>query len=1369
MRHLALAMVTSTIMSAAELPLVLHLPMDGGSQGRGGIGLGVSGNAATPGEGRHGGGLVFSGQGRLDVSNEGDPRLSWSMGSPLTIGLWIKPSAYPKAKHDAILVSKRLAFWHGYTFRMLVSDDGTVRAGIQNAPETFEVAVGKAPLGEWTHITMSHAPDGDLVVYRNGVEAGRTKTRGTAASNDMPIVIGNEDGMDNEGCRRDPYRGSMDDLRIYSAVLTPAQVTAMRDNQALPDRPATPADRAPNRMPLTLKLVRFDIALGFQNRDGHFPALTRQPCRRIDGPDAVDWPLLTVGSEKLFEADSTQQLMWRRATQQRFGPLFQQPDDAVVKPGNHWFRPLEWLWGHTYVYTTDPASRGSGMEGEIWTFPVKLAGAPITTVKLTCGGAVLFAKTYTAPLTSLTLCLPQNLPGPKYELAINGGKAIAFDAGLKPVVLGDPREEPLPIQLDLGGGITAKNLDVPELFTFAHDLKKQTADMRERSAPWAKASAGLETARTLQANLGSVAPRAPIMTYSVSCTHGMSGGHWLDSLHGPDHRYYNGGKLWPGSATDYAGFLAAHGYDAVIEMFAENVEGGKRTTEQLATACEASGVKIAFNAVSVANANQMYYSRVLADFWLPKLRDLQIITQRMRHHGNLLGITFGGDNAGYVPYWDWAPPIGNRPWAESFLHLNNWTKTPSHPIGSAIPRNPAKSHEVPGTQKSFVDYMRGYDATFSQFGQYQARIREVEPRLMLSTQGYGSAPGGGGAGGWPWATIPGRDIFRDLAVTQAYDWDETPQERPLHNLALIDRLRSWYPEKPAWALHDDFYLKYNLQARQRIIALSLAHGAAGVGFNWMPQPSGEQARPDICEAMKTLWSWVHRSSGAYAGTRLQAPIGIVFSHEQANSRHLIADWSSAEALLKGPQEGKAVEALYICHLAGIPARIVTTDEIKRGLPSDMQALLLTGLNRFDTTWLWSDGLESQLKAFAGRGGRFLLDQESVLPDGLSGAATGLQVHAYAQQGDAQGPGAQPGGCKVAQLTERNRDNATKLKAAFGPVTLPCTSAEPTVWAVPHRTGDVSYVTVSNWGFEPGKPALRTYKPVRATLAWTVTGPIFDLTTRKQLTPAEAADCDLTADAVRLYACPPAAPESMAATTAFATDGAATITLMVSGGGKPMAGIPLELALDGPAGKVTIYGASGAAIRLPLTRSDAAGSYAIAVSELLSGKTAKAVIAIDGKATAATSQAVDSDGLKRFLTRTKIPLVLGLTRQQAADAPTRALADTLAAQLAKLGRKPEIRSITPDELIVGLQTYSAAQRHPQWQTIPADLVLLGDLKTNVLIYDQALGDLYTPEVYRLQPGQHLVRLTYSPFVGTYNCLNLLGAGVQELTAAVQAVR
>ena len=65
------------------------------------------------------------------------------------------------------------------------------------------------------------------------------------------------------------------------------------------------------------------------------------------------------------------------------------------------------------------------------------------------------------------------------------------------------------------------------------------------------------------------------------------------------------------------------------------------------------------------------------------------------------------------------------------------------------------------------------------------------------------------------------------------------------------------------------------------------------------------------------------------------------------------------------------------------------------------------------------------------------------------------------------------------------------------------SDEPTIWAIPHQTGDVQYATIVNWGFEDGKNAGQVVKPQTGTLKWNTTRPIYDVRLGHRIT-AEAA-------------------------------------------------------------------------------------------------------------------------------------------------------------------------------------------------------------------------------------------------------------------------
>ncbi len=1331
--RLAALLAIAILLPAAELPLVGRFSMDAGFQPDGGaLPAANAGDGITVvDDGRSGGAWRFAGNGRVRIGNEGEDAANARLiGSPLTIGLWVRPEALPPARYDMVLLSKRPEAWQGFSFRIILGSDGNAQVQVQNGRDTVSAGLGRLAPGTWTHLAFTHASDGDVVAWHDGAESGRAHLRGTIMQTQLPIFLGNENGGDWDGGRFAPYHGLMDDLRIYAAALDATAIAALATGADLPSRTATPADLAPGRMPVTLRLVRFDMALGQRNRDGGNPQLTRQTCRRLDGAATTDWPRMRYGDQELFADGAEATVMAPRRTHQMGGPLFRQADDMAVMPGDHWFRQVSWLWGHTFTYTTDRQVRGASAELEIWTFPIEILGG-LHQVRLACAGQTVYERTWPAPIPRLILCLPA---AQGYELTIDGKPSARFDAGLQPVVEGNPREVLIAVSADLPGGVTVRNLTVPEFFPFRQDWRRMQADLADRH-DWGTAVAGPTPL------LGISAPRSPVQVHSVSMTHGMSGGHWITSAHGPDGQQ-NHGLPWPGSADDYAAFLAEQGIDLIIEEF---VQRDGRTPEALAEACRGAGVRVGFNVVTVGNANLAYYSRVLPDFWLPKVRDLQLAAQRLQRLPNFAALVFGGDNAGYVPYWDWAPPIPNRPWGEAFLAVNHGAT--SNPVGPGI--TASKPHERAASQRDFVSYLRTYDRTFEQFGAFAERVREVDPGLAVTTQSYGSAPGVGSSGGWPWATIPGREMFARMPVLQTYDWDETDAERPLHNLAEADRLRSWHPDKPLWMLHDDFFLKYGRQARQRVIALALTRGPASVGFNWMPQPTGAQAKPAICQDERDLNAWVHRFGGAYAGTVPQVAIGIVYSNLQAASRP-IDDGKDRAKALRGPHEGKAVEALLLCHAAGWPARLITVEEITRsGVPAGMPALLLTGLNRFDDTWLWSDGIEQPLRAFAAAGGRLLRDDESVLPDGMAGSATGLEILCYRNQGPAG-----VNGDKVRFLIERNRDNAAKLRAAMTGVATPLAVGNEQVWAVPHRTGDVDYVTVTNWGWRDDASSVRAYAPVTADLTWRTDRPIYDLTAGRLLTPAEATRCDLNVDAMRLYACPPGPvgdPQLRAA--------GASLTVTVPAGGKPCRGLPVELTV---AGIGTLWGASGTPIALPIAPG---GEAQVTVRELCSGRSASTTVRVP--AAAATASTTSEDAVRRFLAR-RGPVAVGLTQAQQDDPALRALGERVVRALAASGRQAELRLAAPGDLVTGVQTYTAAQAHPIWQTAPVDLVLLGSPRDNVLIYDQALGGLLPPAACEPAAGTGLAHVTWSPFVGDCHCLDLLGTDAAGLVAAVTSI-
>jgi hypothetical protein len=79
-----------------------------------------------------------------------------------------------------------------------------------------------------------------------------------------------------------------------------------------------------------------------------------------------------------------------------------------------------------------------------------------------------------------------------------------------------------------------------------------------------------------------------------------------------------------------------------------------------------------------------------------------------------------------------------------------------------------------------------------------------------------------------------------------------------------------------------------------------------------------------------------------------------------------------------------------------------------------------------------------------------------------------------------------------------------------------------------------------------------------------------------------------------------------------------------------------------------------------------------------------------------------------------------------------------------------------------------QLYPQWKTVETDLVLLGSRSNNVLLMDQDRGYLLPPGVDGLKKGQGIVCLTFSPFIGECQAVNVIASDIEGLRAAVDSL-
>ena len=1141
------------------------------------------------------------------------------------------------------------------------------------------------------------------------------------------------------------------------------------------DKPAAPV--APPAAQLTL--VRYDLPRGLS--DGFAP--TRQPARRKEGPDAVDWPSMTLNGQPIWTAQSEASVPLKLRKGAEAASLFRLPGDEVIEPGGHWLRFMEWPRGRSHIYTADRTARTAnttalaGGRYELWVFPivVKGEGGPVVkNVELKLDGKVIFHKP--GPLRSLTVLLPANEPGHQYEMTVDGRGPVKFDAGLLPVKLGDPQERAFPLNVALPGDgpkIAVQNLARPEEFP---NPKEWAADVAALAQPLPVAGK-FARGEGLQRYLGVEVPRSPFMLYAAALPRGLSGGFFRKGDQ-PDQ---------------YAAFLAEAGYDTVFEaVSALPAPGAAESLERRAAALAARGVRLGlqydqnWNRPALQHPNVAFLAHTLPEWHAPLYRSVSLTAQRFARLPNFSGLQIGAGDAGYASVLPSAPPIPDRAWGEGMIEFAG-TAAPRVPRAPSLGPVELPFEQPVKTQAEFVKYLLRYETAFRQYGYFGEAVREVAPRLVFTSANFGSGPGPGGRGGWPWASLSGRAMFEGLTTQQAYDWNDTHAAKPLHNVSLLDRLHSYNRASKTWALLDNYRFLYGREAWQRACALALTRGIQGLGTNFLPNPNGEGAQPEVLAAQQEMNAWMRKFGGVYARTEPLPVIGVFYAHHQAAQRRTLAGENpSAEQLAHGSHEGKVIETLFLCHAAGWPARVITFQEMMRGpLPPSMQAIVLVGLDQPDDSWNWATGLESALQQFVSRGGRILTDDESVSP--VAATKTGMKVAAYVAAGNVDA---------TPLLLARNGENITALRAAMTGVAAPiATSERATLWAIPAECGDTQYVTAINQACAEGAEAREMLRPAdpkaskpegwkmkgnaslyvqpqTGTLQWNTERPIYDLRLGRKLSAEEAGEVDLTKDAFRWYALPPAevvAPEvAIAAGVSGFYEAKPTMTH-----GVRMEGIPVQLTVTGAGGSATVYGATGQVVRLPLNQRVERGEFTVQVTELLTGLSISKNLQISGAApkTELTGPVSirEPAALAKFATRKHVALTIALTPEQQKDATIAGQARALAEYYRQQGRVvTRVGTVAPGGVVESLQVLKSPHRYPQWQTAATDLILFGTTADNVLLLDQARGEIFPSDLAKPKPGEATIVYTRSPFRGEFDAVNVIASDAPGITVAVQAL-
>ncbi|RMD75247.1 MAG: LamG domain-containing protein, partial [Lentisphaerae bacterium] len=784
--------------------------------------------------GRYGKALRFpSASARLRI----DGKLVQKLGKFFTIAFWVRIDAYPR--QDSVYLIRKgsnKGFQLGLTRDGRLWFHGSWGGGWYHGPWTRH----PLPRGSWCHIAYTMKTGEKMRIYLNGQEVLQRDAPFAFYPVADPLLVG---GVD--------WRGVIDELCIFANPLTPVQVQQLMANR-LAMRPATEADCPAIGYPVKLYLadVRYPIGDNLGNARQFRTVAAAHSGEKIlwpqlqlcpDGSTGETLPIFRETPEALVEVplrDGPRSMPWRR-----------QPYDSSIQPCGLWFRALEWRWGRQLIYSTERSLRTDEFRVEIWTFPLKVRGETIRSLKLSLGGVLLCERT--PGVDALTLMLPENRHGSPYRLTVNGHE-VEFNIRLAPVRQGDPRDSLMPVDLRIPGTSLRVFTDLTPVHfpwnkRYLSDVQQQKSfSMKARPQP-------VRPGGLLQRYLGIEVPRSPVTVFTATMRHGMSCGHNFGAT----------GHIgsFQGTQEEYAAHLAALGFDATFQ-------GGSRKEKTAmydawAAALLKHGIRFGFHPTGVGeyapgpqSSNLAFYSALIPEFHRPVYRDMQILLQRMRMYPNLAGMIHGGDNAGYVPFWDWAPPHYNRPWIRAYDAWANRVALPARK-NWPWPRDFAN-------YRAFLEYIHAYNRTFGQLAYFARAVHALGPALVHTTGQFGSSPGVGGGGGYPWASIPARPMHERLKLMLAYDWNELSSSKPFHNVALIDRLRSEFPEKPVWSVVDDFALFFGDFPRQQAWAMALSRGLQGIGTNTLAHTTSKKLRPfsaDPQEAVRSYRAcsdWAHR-------------------------------------------------------------------------------------------------------------------------------------------------------------------------------------------------------------------------------------------------------------------------------------------------------------------------------------------------------------------------------------------------------------------------------------------------------------------------------------------------------------------------------
>ncbi|MEL7353866.1 MAG: LamG domain-containing protein, partial [Cyanobacteria bacterium J06560_5] len=171
--------------------------------------------------------IQLNGAGDYVEVNE-QPALRFDGTKPYTMAAWIKPEAA-----GTILGKFNRSQVGGYFMEVLA--DGTIRAHRDVPPfDTSETTIDSSTpinFGEWNHVAVTYAQNGDWKLFINGQSVKESTSGSQALDSKSPLLIGAR--LDN-GNPSNFFKGAIDEVQIWDKALANTEVQALRSKTLFP-------------------------------------------------------------------------------------------------------------------------------------------------------------------------------------------------------------------------------------------------------------------------------------------------------------------------------------------------------------------------------------------------------------------------------------------------------------------------------------------------------------------------------------------------------------------------------------------------------------------------------------------------------------------------------------------------------------------------------------------------------------------------------------------------------------------------------------------------------------------------------------------------------------------------------------------------------------------------------------------------------------------------------------------------------------------------------------------------------------------------------------------------------------------------------